>query len=192
MIYSDYDKRYDMEDYYWRITPNSLCYEVMKLRPPVKPEGTFKDALDTILGFIRNSNKYFNTEQPWTTRTTDAAACGNTLYQCVQIITNLAVLLFPFLPFSSKKVCSWLNITNRWEKHFVPSGTPRSFVCLWQYALLCWKFIYAHKPNQLFHYRFVFYIISVLFHLLHFQKAEYPFPKSLESLRYNIYQLNSQ
>lgn len=37
LIHSDYDKRYDMEDYYWGITPNSLCYEVMKLRPPVKP-----------------------------------------------------------------------------------------------------------------------------------------------------------
>lgn len=36
-IHSDYDKRYDMEDYYWGITPNSLCYEIMKLRPPVKP-----------------------------------------------------------------------------------------------------------------------------------------------------------
>lgn len=37
LIHSDYDKRYDMEDYYWGITPNSFCYEVMKLRPPVKP-----------------------------------------------------------------------------------------------------------------------------------------------------------
>ncbi len=36
-IHSDYDKRYNMEDYYWGITPNNLCYEIMKLRPPVKP-----------------------------------------------------------------------------------------------------------------------------------------------------------
>lgn len=34
---SDYDKRYDTADYYWGITPNDLCYEIMKLRPPVKP-----------------------------------------------------------------------------------------------------------------------------------------------------------
>lgn len=37
LIHSEYDKRYDMEDYYWGITPNSLCYEIMKLKPPVKP-----------------------------------------------------------------------------------------------------------------------------------------------------------
>lgn len=36
-VVSDYDKRYDTEDYYWGITPNNLCYEIMKLRPPVKP-----------------------------------------------------------------------------------------------------------------------------------------------------------
>jgi len=36
-IISDYDKRYDTADYYWGITPNNLCYEIMKLRPPVKP-----------------------------------------------------------------------------------------------------------------------------------------------------------
>lgn len=36
-VVSDYDKRYDTADYYWGITPNNLCYEIMKLRPPVKP-----------------------------------------------------------------------------------------------------------------------------------------------------------
>lgn len=34
---SDYDKRYDTADYYWGTAPNSLCYEIMKLRPPVQP-----------------------------------------------------------------------------------------------------------------------------------------------------------
>ena len=36
-VVSDYDKRYDTADYYWGITPNNLCYEVMKMRPPVNP-----------------------------------------------------------------------------------------------------------------------------------------------------------
>lgn len=36
-VVSDYDKRYNTADYYWGITPNTLCYEIMKLRPPVKP-----------------------------------------------------------------------------------------------------------------------------------------------------------
>lgn len=65
---------------------------------------------------------FFDTKQPWITRTTDTKACENTLYQCVQIIANLAVLLSPFLPFSSAKVCKWLGINNKWEKQSVPAG----------------------------------------------------------------------
>ena len=84
--------------------------------------GTFKDAIAEIFDFIRYANKFFDTRQPWITRTTDTKACENTLYQCVQIIANLAVLLSPFLPFSSEKVCKWLSINNHWEKQSVPVG----------------------------------------------------------------------
>ena len=34
---TEYEKKYEGQEYYWGITPNSLCYEVMKLKPPVKP-----------------------------------------------------------------------------------------------------------------------------------------------------------
>lgn len=84
--------------------------------------GAFKDAIGEIFDFVRIANKFFDTQQPWATRTTDEAACKNTLYQCVQIIANLAVLLFPFLPFSSEKICKWLSIENKWEKQSVPGG----------------------------------------------------------------------
>lgn len=85
-------------------------------------KGAFKDALQELFNFIRSANKFFDTRQPWITRTTDEYDCKDTLYQCVQIIANLAVLLYPFLPFSSKKICGWLNITNQWEQQSVPSG----------------------------------------------------------------------
>lgn len=85
-------------------------------------KGAFKDALQELFNFIRSANKFFDTRQPWITRTTDEYDCKDTLYQCVQIIANLAILLYPFLPFSSKKICGWLNITNQWEQQSVPSG----------------------------------------------------------------------
>ena len=84
--------------------------------------GHFKDAITEIFDFIRKANKYFDTEQPWITRNTDQNACNNTLYQCVQIIANLAVLLVPFLPFSSEKVLKWLNLNNKWERQHVENG----------------------------------------------------------------------
>lgn len=84
--------------------------------------GCFKDAMNEIFDFVRNANKFFDAEQPWITRNTNKIACDNTLYQCVQIIANLAVLLSPFLPFSSEKVLKWLHIRNKWERQHVASG----------------------------------------------------------------------
>ena len=84
--------------------------------------GAFKDAISEIFDFVRYANKFFDVQQPWITRTTDRKACENTLYQCVQIIANLAVLLSPFLPFSSEKVCGWLGVNSKWEKQSVPAG----------------------------------------------------------------------
>lgn len=84
--------------------------------------GCFKDAIEEIFEFVRKANKYFDAEQPWVTRHTDKTACGNTLYQCVQIIVNLAVLLAPFLPFSSEKVLGWLSAGGSWERQTVPAG----------------------------------------------------------------------
>ena len=85
-------------------------------------KGAFKDAINEIFNFVREANKFFDTEQPWITRTTDESACKNSLYKCVRIIANLAVLLYPFLPFSSEKICTWLNLTNKWERQSVPTG----------------------------------------------------------------------
>lgn len=85
-------------------------------------KGACKDALSEIFDFIRKANKYFDTETPWITRTTNEKACRNTLFQCTQMIANLAVLLAPFLPFSSQKVCGWLNVQNQWKPQSVPGG----------------------------------------------------------------------
>ena len=84
--------------------------------------GAFKDALDSIFEFVRWSNKYFDGQKPWETRNSNIAACENTLFNCVQIISNLAVLLKPFLPFSSEKVQSWLGLDDRWRPQYVNAG----------------------------------------------------------------------
>lgn len=36
-VVTDYDKRYDTEEYYWGLTPNRICYDIMKILPPVRP-----------------------------------------------------------------------------------------------------------------------------------------------------------
>lgn len=34
---TDYEKKYEAQEYYWGILPNSICYEIMKRKPPVRP-----------------------------------------------------------------------------------------------------------------------------------------------------------
>ena len=36
-VETDYDRRYNTEGYYWGLMPNRLCYDIMKILPPVKP-----------------------------------------------------------------------------------------------------------------------------------------------------------
>lgn len=36
-VVTDYDKRYNAEEYYWGLMPNQICYDIMKILPPIKP-----------------------------------------------------------------------------------------------------------------------------------------------------------
>lgn len=36
-VVTDYDKWYNREEYYWGLMPNDICYDIMKILPPVKP-----------------------------------------------------------------------------------------------------------------------------------------------------------
>jgi methionyl-tRNA synthetase len=85
-------------------------------------KGEFKGAIDEIFDFVRFSNKYFDAEKPWETRTTNVDRCSNTIYNCVQIISNLVIVLKPFLPSSSEKVQGWLKVSDEWKKQYIPSG----------------------------------------------------------------------
>ncbi|BCN30675.1 methionine--tRNA ligase [Anaeromicropila herbilytica] len=76
--------------------------------------GDLKEALDHLFHMIRLTNKYFDYHKPWETRNSDIDHCKNTLYNCVQVIANLSVLLSPFLPFSSDEVIEWFSLDKKW------------------------------------------------------------------------------
>jgi len=84
--------------------------------------GSLKEALNSVFEFVRYGNKYFDTEKPWEARNTDITSCKETIYNCVQMIANLSVLLEPFLPFSSSKINNWLAIENSWAVKNIPAG----------------------------------------------------------------------
>lgn len=85
--------------------------------------GRCKDALDALFAFVRESNRYFDTQQPWLTRESDPSACADALFCCVQRVANLCVLLEPFLPFSSAKIRRFLPIGEGWQPQWISPGT---------------------------------------------------------------------
>lgn len=84
--------------------------------------GRLKDALDAAFELVRSGNKYFDENQPWKTRTENPVRCGETLFNCVELIANLAILLYPFLPVSSEKLCGWLGLKNEWAVQSAAAG----------------------------------------------------------------------
>ena len=70
----------------------------------------FREALAYFMELARMGNKYMADTEPWKIIKTDEARVGTILNLSIQIVANLAVLSEPFLPFTSKKIISVLNI----------------------------------------------------------------------------------
>ncbi|MDR0286452.1 MAG: methionine--tRNA ligase [Clostridiales bacterium] len=84
--------------------------------------GKFKESLDGIFELVRYGNRYYDVGEPWKTRTENPTACADTLFNCGQLISNISILLAPFLPFSSQKIAEWLGLSSRWEPQYIPAG----------------------------------------------------------------------
>ncbi|WP_042461495.1 methionine--tRNA ligase [Neobacillus dielmonensis] len=86
----------------------------------------FKRALEEIFELIRFTNKYFDEQKPWKLINDDPAACGHAIYNCTVIISNLAQLLAPFLPFTSGQLNEMLGSEElKWN---FSSSVPREIV----------------------------------------------------------------
>jgi len=96
--------------------------KVRELYPSVGSKiekGAFRDALEEIFEAIRFGNTYYDAKQPWKTRTEALDECSNAIGNCAYLIANIAVLLHPFLPFSSEKIAEWLGIALDWTEQEV-------------------------------------------------------------------------
>lgn len=86
-------------------------------------QGELKAALENTFELVRFGNKYFDTEKPWATRLNNITKCRHTIFNCLELIANLSVLLKPFIPFSSEKIEQLLKITDAWKPQFIKSIT---------------------------------------------------------------------
>ena len=71
----------------------------------------FREALSELMNFARLGNKYLADQEPWKLIKTDPERVQTVMYIALQIATGLSVLSEPFLPFTSKKLKSILNLS---------------------------------------------------------------------------------
>ena len=91
-------------------------------------EFKFRDALSAVMDLARSGNKYMQEKEPWIKakqtgsdgKVTEAAQAeiDNCLHICLQLCANLAVLINPFLPNTSKKMLHMMKVVEKmldWE-----------------------------------------------------------------------------
>ncbi|XRE42981.1 Methionyl-tRNA synthetase [Tenacibaculum discolor] len=72
----------------------------------------FREASQEMMNLARLGNKYLADEEPWKVIKEDEERTKTIMYVALQIAAGLAVLSKPFLPFTSSKLKSILNIDN--------------------------------------------------------------------------------
>jgi methionyl-tRNA synthetase len=76
----------------------------------------FREALKEAMNLARVGNKYLTETEPWKLIKTDEEKVKTILSICIEISASLSVLLEPFLPFTSQKLRTILNISaQEWD-----------------------------------------------------------------------------
>jgi methionyl-tRNA synthetase len=74
--------------------------------------GQFVNALDQIKKLSTFGNQYFDHNKPWEVLKTDENKALEIVFNCLQIVNNLRILLKPFMPDSSDKLSKILGQTS--------------------------------------------------------------------------------
>ena len=86
----------------------------------------FRNSLKEIMNLAKLGNRYIDKKEPWSTVNSDRQIAANTLWIGANLISNLGVLISPFLPKTSLKISSIFNFGSdipKWEYREVKSGT---------------------------------------------------------------------
>jgi methionyl-tRNA synthetase len=96
-------------------TDEEVLGEIMNIRRNVESSienFRFREALKEAMNLARLGNKYLADAEPWKVVKTDPERVKTIMNIALQITANLTIILEPFLPFSMKKLRTWLNYGN--------------------------------------------------------------------------------
>jgi methionyl-tRNA synthetase len=80
----------------------------------------FREALTRMMELARAGNKYLADTEPWKLIKTDKERVGTIMNLALQVTANLTILAEPFLPFTSRKIASLLQME---EKTWLDAGS---------------------------------------------------------------------
>jgi len=108
-------------------TDRSLMEDIANTKPNVEAlleQYKFREALFEVIDLARKGNQYMQKKEPWIiarqlAENPDAQKIiDNTLHLCLQLSTNLAILINPFLPHTAKKMLNMMKVVDKlldWE-----------------------------------------------------------------------------
>lgn len=85
----------------------------------------FRNSLKEIMNLAKLGNRYIDQKEPWASFKSDKQIAANTLWVGANLISNLGVLISPFLPKTSLKISSMFNFGNvipEWKYREAKSG----------------------------------------------------------------------
>jgi methionyl-tRNA synthetase len=71
----------------------------------------FREALQHLMDLARLGNKYLAETEPWKLYKENPTRVATILNISLQLATNLATLMEPFMPYSSNRLCAMLNVS---------------------------------------------------------------------------------
>lgn len=87
----------------------------------------FREAIRAAMSLAQEANRYLDEKSPWKVIKEDRQGAARSLYTALVVIANLKTMLYPFLPFSSRKLHEFLGFKGNiedygWQPQSLPPG----------------------------------------------------------------------
>ena len=87
----------------------------------------FKEAIKQAMSLAQEANRYLDEQAPWKTIKTERETSAKSVYTALSTLAALKTVLYPFLPFSSERLHSFLGFDGSvkeggWRIQFLPAG----------------------------------------------------------------------
>jgi len=85
----------------------------------------FKGAVKEVMSLAQEANRYLDEQAPWKTIKTEREASAKSVYTVLSVLSALKTVFYPFLPFSSERLHSFLGFDGSvkeagWKIQFLP------------------------------------------------------------------------